>query len=405
MIRRFFRTSSALWQDVTLFHKTLKVTLPDITTYSQLLDAAKTKANLTEPKFVTFNKEFDFIQVTDDKTLEVCLKLASPKPLLLNLKGKEVMPDFEAEHVSFMYSQANVQMEAGDFAKAASTYSQCIDRLKTNPEKLGDLLACQAGLAQCLLHLDRPEEARALLESILTQYTEAGFPEDSRQMYIRLFLAETLLRQSKFAEATTLYVALEQTLRANPQPLYLRVCWDLGDLYASQNRIEEAAEVLERGLGYSRTLDARSLQTANLLALLGIVETIRERLAVAEGYLAEAFSVLSEKQGPGAPNTTEMGYRLATVIKSQGRLAEAQQHFEGLLGQYRTSQRPRDSKLANYLLGYAEVLYLSDRLSEASEAAQEALDIESLSKGKFFEEAQACLATIAKRAADKRQEA
>jgi tetratricopeptide (TPR) repeat protein len=405
MIRRFFRTSSALWQDVTLYHKTLKVTLPDITTYSQLLEAAKTKANLTEPEFVTFNSEFDLTKVTDDKTLEVCLKLASPKPLLLNLKGTVVNTDFEPQPLTFMYSQAKVQMEARDFAMAASTYSQCIDRLKTNPEKLGELFACQAGLAQCYLHLNRLEEARTLLESILTQYTEAGIPEDSRQMQTRIFLAETLLRQSKFDEATNLYVAIEQTLRATPQPLYSIVCWNLGDLYTSQNRIEEAGEVLERGLRYSRTLDARGLQTADLLGLLAVVETIKDRYAVAEGYLAEAFAILLEKQGPAAPDTTEMGYRLATVIKSQGRLAEAQLHFEGLLGQCRTSQRPKDSNLANYLLGYAEVLFLSDRLSEAREAAQEALDIESLSKGSLVEEAQAFLAAIARKAAEKRQEA
>lgn len=422
---RFFRSSAALWQEVTLLHRAQKVTLVDITKYTELLEAAR-KMNLLEPSFVSLNKEFDLIQVVDDKSLDMCLKLALPHSLMLNVKGRTPLhktdfvaattnpdleaallnpdsgtaspkPDFEAEHVSFMYSQANGQMEAGNFEKASETYTQCIDRLIGKPDKLGDVLACKAGLAQCLLHLDKAEESRRLLEEILQQYSEAGFPKDSRHKYLKLFLAETQLRQSKFREAMETYEELEASLRDNPEAPYARVCRDLGDLYASQGHIQEAAQVLNRGLTYSSSQEERSLQTANLTALLGIVESIRQNYGVAEKRIGEAVSIVTEKLGPDSIDSIELNYRLAANIARQGRLEEAKQLFETLLERYRSKQYPSNSMLSNFLLGYAEVLYILALMPEARKAAQEVIEIEAGNEqSRYLAEARNCVEEIDK---------
>mmetsp|Transcript_18504 Transcript_18504/g.33409 ORF Transcript_18504/g.33409 Transcript_18504/m.33409 type:complete len:420 (+) Transcript_18504:6-1265(+) len=402
MMRRFFRSSALLLQDITLVSKSLKVTLQDTTAFAQLVEAVKTQMKLELPQFVSFNKEFDYLSVVDDKSLDICLKLALPNALMLNVKGKPIkpeqppkQPDFEEQHVSFMYSQANSQMEAGDFEKAAETYTQCVDKLSSNPDKLGDVLACKAGIAQCLLHLNKTQEARLLLESILQQYSEAGFPKDSRHKFIRLFLAETLLRQSKLPEAIQAYEELESSLSEAPEPLYERVCRGLGDLYASQGRFDEAQIVLRKGLAYSKSQEERTLAIANISALLGIVETIRNNLQESELLLTEAISIFTEKAGEDSLDAMELTFRLATCVLKQGRVEASKELFEGLVSKYRSTQRPKDSIFSNYLLGYAETLYILDQLEGAKTVAQEVLEIERAVQGRFLPEAESCLAAIA----------
>ncbi|MBS0370707.1 MAG: tetratricopeptide repeat protein [Proteobacteria bacterium] len=163
------------------------------------------------------------------------------------------------------------------------------------------------------------------------------------------------IQQSRTAEAQQ---ALRQSLAADSSNDDARLL--LAELLANGGSNGEAITLLRAGLDGASGQRAGSSGLAMALA----------RLQVADGARTEALATL-EHGLAGAADDAEYHAFLAALLQGQGRHAEAAQH-------YITALRS-DPAMPNWLVGVGISLQAENKLSDAREAFQRAIDTEELS--------------------------
>lgn len=160
-----------------------------------------------------------------------------------------------------------------------------------------------------------------------------------------------LLQKSRSAEAQQ---DLKQAIDANPANHGARQL--LAELLVEAGRNTEAATLLREGLEIAPGDGGFSLALA--------------RLQVANGAKGEALSTLEQGQS-SAENDPEYQAFFAALLQNQGRHAEATQH-------YITALRSNPS-MPSWLIGVGISLQAENKLTDAAEAFQRAIDTGELS--------------------------
>jgi tetratricopeptide (TPR) repeat protein/tRNA A-37 threonylcarbamoyl transferase component Bud32 len=191
-------------------------------------------------------------------------------------------------------------------------------------------------------------------------------------------IAASLLQQGAFEEAEE-HMRTSLTLRTGAfgaGHASLNSTWtNLGRLYASQRRYDDALSAFER----ARTLTVaeyghRHPQVAQTLHNLGSVHGQRHEYAEAQGYFEHALAIREVSLGSDHPYNASSRLSLATALRYQGRLEEARRQVEQAVAVLKA--QPQESlEQARARQALAGILEEQGELEEAADAQREALAI------------------------------
>jgi tetratricopeptide (TPR) repeat protein len=190
-----------------------------------------------------------------------------------------------------------------------------------------------------------------------------------------------------FDETLRYYRALEQKNPRAARPGLARTLNNLAAVYMNEHRWDEARQALEKALAVRRTLaherpDIYLDELASTLANLGLVCVHEKRYADAQNILKEALGIRQAmaKKGPTHLPALAAAYNsLAASYVNAGQHSESRQHLETALGIFRElAQKNADAFLpdvANNLRALGLVNLVEKRLAEARTALEASRDV------------------------------
>ena len=181
----------------------------------------------------------------------------------------------------------------------------------------GNLLLSQAGF---LLRLERPAEARQVLEQVLPL-------TDKLSAVDRLRLARQLAEMGS-------WLALQR------------------DYAAARRYLESAVAFHEKGQPTPHA------DTANALLALGGILAYQGDSAGAAARLRRALDIRTKVHGAGHAETTEVALALAALLQQLGQLADARETLQGSLAAHEKRRKPDPGRTAELCTHLGQVLQL-----------------------------------------------
>ncbi|WP_374012028.1 protein kinase [Pseudoxanthomonas koreensis] len=229
---------------------------------------------------------------------------------------------------------------------AELTLSQALDaaaaRIDQHFPDRPDLSAeLRFGIGYSMLSRFRLEQAAPQLERALHDSQRMFGAADVRTLRIVEGLAGLRHAQGRIGEAEALYrdgIARSERAGLQHDPVHLYLVSNLGMLYMTQDRYEEAATMLERALALWQSAHRRAgpdADHANLLSNLAQVAHAREQYAQSDALYRQAQAEFEQLHPQGGPD-------LAIVLGNRGMLAEDQGDVAGALALYRQSLAVRE---------------------------------------------------------------
>lgn len=355
-------------------------------------------------------------ELADDPVVQADL-LAAVASILFSRDREEGMPLVEeALRIRESAGLMNTPEHARDLQVLASfVRNEFPDSARSLLERAIDILRAEVGpddprLAQALagyqwLQISQTGvEDAAAGEEALAIYQNAGAEHaaDAAGVLGHLSYVYSALGRMEEAEgAARDALRTMRSARGADHPSTAQAATQLAQVYTTLGRHEEAepllrssAEVMERTAGPDHN-QTRSIKHTHALALSGL------------GRHAEAASRYRElieayRNGSGQEPSRSLGdqfQNLATVVKKEGRLAEADSLAREAQHQYNSTTPEGHYLRAFPLLTRTEILLLDGRPAEARETAREALTIleGSLPEGHYATEVARCRLGIAER--------
>jgi tetratricopeptide (TPR) repeat protein len=194
-------------------------------------------------------------------------------------------------------------------------------------------------------------------------------------------LGDLYADQDKLAEAEQMY---KRALRGYEKALgakhtsTLGTINNLGLLYANQGKLAEAEQMYERALqGYEKALglEDKTIPKLNTINNLGLLYADQGKLAEAEQMYERALQGYEKALGAKHTSTLDTVNNLGLLYTDQGKLAEAEQMYQRALQGYEKALGPEDKAIPKlntiYNLG---LLYAKQgKLAEAEQMYSRAL--------------------------------
>ncbi|KAF1686235.1 hypothetical protein B1992_08350 [Pseudoxanthomonas broegbernensis] len=230
------------------------------------------------------------------------------------------------------------------------TLSQALDMAATRidahfPDRADLSAEVRFGIGYSMLSRFRLEQAAPQIERALRDSERLYGRDDPRTLRVVEGLAGLRHAQGRIADAEAAYldgIARSERAQLQRDPVYLYLVSNLGLLYMSQDRYEDAGVMLDRALALWQSAHRREgadADHANLLSNLAQVAHARGQLARSEALYGQAQAQFERLHPQGSPD-------LAVVLGNRGMLAEDRDDLTGALALYRQSLDVRERVFA-----------------------------------------------------------
>ena len=235
---------------------------------------------------------------------------------------------------------AEVQQAQGQGGEAIASFREALDIFEVDPGPETAVTAtCLNKLSLLLLYRDAFHEAEPLMRRALKirekLYGDQPHPDLAASLGN---IGLLYFRLGAYEEAEEpLYRALEilDQLAAKDAAQLVgasNVRRTLASLYASQEKFDEARDLLQRAIDdLTKRLGKDSIQTAEAMATLGEVDLHAKRFKEAEGWFAKVLRIQSSKLPASHSDILRTRNSLGVSYEYQGNYAKARQSFEEVL--------------------------------------------------------------------------
>jgi len=244
---------------------------------------------------------------------------AREKALSLGLSAQDQM--IALSDVAFFHTNATHQLPE---AEADLKQALALAIATTGPSSTATASAhFELGLFYKTAH--RPADAEESLSSALALYGASDTEALNRGFQM---LGWTYVEDGKYAEAEAIYRrAIKLDEDTHDDAALARVLTSLGDNYRRANRLTDAETVLIRGMNLAEHLDKpMNREWFGAAMTMAAVYEQSGRLPQAEQLYLRVISFVEQGSGPDSAALRFPLDKLAAMMKSQGRLAEANRY-------------------------------------------------------------------------------
>lgn len=283
--------------------------------------------------------------------------------------------------VEFLSTCGSLHYQLGDYAKAASFFSEAAEKAKTS---LGETeyhySLALFNLASCYKEEGRYTEAEPLYIKSLPVLAEA-FGQSSLE-YTRCFytLGSMYVDMGRYTEAESMCAAavhFYKSILGQTSPDYLGALGTMGVIYQGQGKYDKAEEIflaLKNHHASQPSPDKAILQT--LENNLGELYRHMGDYEKAEAALQHAVTMAGD-----SPSAAVSFNNLGLVQKAAGNYAEAEASYKKALRTYIATGRNNHPDYTNPLNNLGELYRTMGRLQEAVYAFEEAMELRKKTLG------------------------
>ncbi|MBO0766405.1 MAG: tetratricopeptide repeat protein, partial [Hyphomicrobiaceae bacterium] len=240
------------------------------------------------------------------------------------------------------------------------------------------LVAGPIWYAEHLNNAGRYEDAIAIEQRYLKIAETIRGPDDPLVSLVLNGLAESYLKQAKFAEAEQLYrraLAIDEKSFGPEHPEVARKVNNMAQLLQATNRLAEAEPLMRQALAIDeKSIGPEHPNVARILSNLAGLLQATNRLAEAEPLMRRALAI--DEKSPEHPNVATDLNNLSELLRATNRLVEAEPLMRRALAIDEKRLGPEHTEVATVLSNLAGLLQATNRLAEAEPLMRRALAID-----------------------------
>lgn len=261
-------------------------------------------------------------------------------------------------------SEANAMMQEQNLLKATILYKEFLEKHPESEYRL----AAQMGLAEAYYRNKEYELCRDILDEVIAGNGGPASPAGFQPFLTKI---RTFMEEERFEDALVLAETTSDSMSTAPLPIKQAFQTFLGDLYARNQKLEEALKVYEVILKANPTTVEDELFH---LQLLNRSASIHE----ATGNLDQALAMFEDyiENRPEVGILSQLHVSAGRIEQRQGNTENADIHFDSAEAAFRASIEGADKEenKVRFSIGLANLMYLRGHLEEADGVLRDIID-------------------------------
>lgn len=261
-------------------------------------------------------------------------------------------------------SEANAMMQEQNLLKATILYKEFLEKFPESPDRI----SAQMGLAEAYYRSKDYELCRGMLDEIIAH---SGGPASDAGFRAFLTKLRTFDEENRFQEGLALAEQTSNTLSAAPLPMKQAFQKFLGDLYARNQRPQEAVDTYALILGAQPANVDEELFHLDLLNRAASLYEFQGRLDAVPAMLDEYLA-----SHPGAGIAGHVRQMAGRAAKQLGDSDRAEAYFDGAEAAFRQllDQSQQEESKIRYMIALANLDYMRDRTEKADTELRHIID-------------------------------
>lgn len=261
-------------------------------------------------------------------------------------------------------SEANAMMQEQNLLKATILYKEFLEKFPESDYRLG----AQLGLAEAYYRNQEYELCREVLDEVIADQGGPASPSGFQPFLTKL---RTFMDEERYAEALTLAEATSDSLSTAALPMKQAFQMFLGDLYARNQRLEDALLVF---------LDILENDAPTVEDELFQLELLRRAASIyeAQGQLDQVLVLFEDyiDDRPEANTLAQIHQMAGRVNQSLGNPEAADVHFDKAEEKLAASveKAEKEQTKVSLMIGLANLDYIRGRSEKADDRLRKIID-------------------------------